>query len=155
MSFGNRQQGCQKRIRVLSWAKFVSTKETNAMKTKTKSNTTFMRPQTHSFDFYKDDSGWYIDFLEFIEQGLGTKGDLAMVSGADQMLDYLGGGSDRVALTFSNREMSDARFHLKMFAHNGWGATYKTNIDAVPQVWLCNVTKVVFGGKHPINIYVK
>ena len=114
-----------------------------------------MRPQTHSFDFYKDDSGWYIDFPEFIEQGLGTKGDLAMVSGADQMLDYLGGGSDRVALTFSNREMSDARFHLKMFAHNGWGATYKTNIDAVPQVWLCNVTKVVFGGKHPINIYVK
>jgi hypothetical protein len=51
--------------------------------------------------------------------------------------------------------MSDARFHLKMFAHNGWGATYKTNIDVVPQVWLCNVTKVVFGGKHPINIFVK
>ena len=91
MNFGNRQQGCQKRIRVRSSAKFVSTKETNAMKTKTKSNTTFMRPQTHSFDFYKDDSGWYIDFPEFIEQGLGTKGDLAMVSGADQMLDYLGG----------------------------------------------------------------
>ena len=114
-----------------------------------------MRPQTHSFDFYKDDSGWYIDFPEFIEQGLGTKGDLVMVSGADQMLDYLGSGSDRVALTFSNCEMSGARFHLKMFAHNGWGATYKTNINAVPQVWLCNVTKVVFGGKHPINIYVK
>ena len=50
---------------------------------------------------------------------------------------------------------ADARFHLKMFAHNGWGATYKTNIDVVPQVWLCNVTKVVFGGKHPINIYLK
>ena len=114
-----------------------------------------MRAQTHSFDFYKDNSGWYIDFPEFIEKGLGTKSDLAMVSGADHMLDYLGGGTDRVALTFSNCEMTDARFHLKMFAHNGWGATYKTHIDAVPQVWLCNVTKVVFGGKHPINIYVK
>ena len=72
------------------------------MKTKTKRNTTFMRPQTHSFDFYKDNSGWYIDFPEFIEKGLGTKADLAMVLGADQMLDYLGGGADKVALTFSN-----------------------------------------------------
>ena len=79
------------------------------MKTKIKSNTAFMRLQTHSFDFYKDDTGWYIDFPEFIEKGLGTKDDLAMVLGADQMLDYLGGGTDRVALTFSNREMSGVR----------------------------------------------
>ena len=76
--FGQNQQGCQNPAPALSWSKFVSTKETNAMKTRTKSNTTFMRPQTHSFDFYKDNTGWYIDFPEFIEQGLGTKGDLAI-----------------------------------------------------------------------------
>ena len=114
-----------------------------------------MRPQTHSFDFYKDNSGWYINFPEFINQGLGTKDDLAMVSGADQMLDYLCAGSNIVGLTSSNREIPNARFHLKMFTQNGWGATYKTNIDLVPQVWLCNVSKVIFGGKHPINIFVK
>lgn len=125
------------------------------MKTTTKSNTTFMRSQTHSFDFYRDDSGWYIDFPEFIDQGLGTKADLAMISGADQMLDYLSGGSNIVELTFSNRELPNARFHLKMFAHTVWGATYKTNIDLVPQVWICNVSKVIFGDKHPINIFVK
>ena len=125
------------------------------MKSKKNISATRMRPQTHSFDFYKDNSGWYIDFPEFINQGLGTVDDLAMVSGADQMLDYLCGGSNIVGLTFSNREIPNARFHLKMFAHNCWGATYKTNIDLVPQVWLCNVSKVIFGGKHPINIFVK
>jgi len=57
-----------------------------------------MRPQTHTFDFYKDNTGWYIDFPAFIEQGLGTKGDLAMVSGADAMLEYLGQGNERVHL---------------------------------------------------------
>ena len=41
----------------------------------------------HEFDFYRDNTGWYIDFLEFLAMGLGTKADLAMVSGADTMLE--------------------------------------------------------------------
>ncbi|NBT16576.1 MAG: hypothetical protein EBS95_09565 [Chitinophagia bacterium] len=118
-------------------------------------NTTFMRPQTHTFDFYKDNTGWYIDFPAFIEQGLGTKGDLAMVSGADTMLDYLSDGQPRVMLTFSNMEPAVARFHLRMIHHNQWGATYATSVAEVPFVWLCNVTKVVFGGAHPREIYVQ
>ncbi|MFY7797331.1 MAG: DUF6717 family protein [Bacteroidia bacterium] len=125
------------------------------MTTTLKRNTTFMRPQTHTFDFYKDNTGWYIDFPAFIEQGLGTKGDLAMVSGADAMLEYLGQGNERVHLVFSNMAMTDYRFQMKMIHHNQWGATYSTNVDAVPFVWLCNVTKVVFGGAHPREIFVK
>lgn len=125
------------------------------MTTKRSKNTTFMRPQTHTFDFYKDNTGWYIDFPAFIEQGLGGKADLAMVSGADLMLDYLSEGQPRIALTFSNMPMEKARFQLKMFAHNGWGATYFSNIAQVPTVWLCNVTKVVFGGAHPRQIFVR
>lgn len=125
------------------------------MKHTQRRNTTFMRPQTHTFDFYKDNTGWYIDFPTFIEQGLGGKGDLAMVSGADTMLEYLGEGSPRVTLTFSNMETASARFQLKIIKHNQWGATYATNVNAVPFVWLCNVTKVVFGGAHPREIFVK
>jgi hypothetical protein len=113
-----------------------------------------MRPQTHTFDFYKDNTGWYIDFPAFIDQGLGTKADLAMVSGADSMLDFLGEGDPRITLTFSNMEPQRSRFRLKMIHHNQWGATYSTNVTEVPFVWLCNVTKVVFGGAHPREIYV-
>jgi hypothetical protein len=86
---------------------------------------------------------------------MGGKADLAMVSGADLMLDYLSEGQQRIALTFSNMPMDQARFQLKMFAHNGWGATYFSNIAQVPTVWLCNVTKVVFGGAHPREIFVR
>jgi hypothetical protein len=125
------------------------------MTTKQKRNTTFMRPQTHTFDFYKDTTGWYIDFPAFIVQGLGCKADLAMVYGADRMLDHLSRGNQRISLTFSNMPIDQAQFHLKMCAHNGWGATYLSNIATVPTVWLCNVTKVVFGGAHPREIFVK
>jgi hypothetical protein len=125
------------------------------MKLTQRRNTTFMRPQTHTFDFYKDNTGWYIDFPAFIEQGLGSKADLAMVSGADTMLDYLSDRQPRVTLTFSNIEHALSRFHLRMIHHNQWGATYATNVAEVPFVWLCNVTKVVFGGAHPREIFVK
>lgn len=124
------------------------------MKQTQRKNTTFMRPQTHAFDFYRDNTGWYIDFPAFIEQGLGSKADLAMVSGADAMLEYLGQGNERVHLVFSNMAMPDYRFQLKMIHHNQWGATYATNVAEVPFVWLCNVTKVVFGGAHPREIFV-
>ena len=43
--------------------------------------------QTHRF--YKEEhGGWYIDLPAYLEQG-GAKGDLAMVAGADTMLDIM------------------------------------------------------------------
>lgn len=109
----------------------------------------------HEFDFYRDNTGWYIDFPEFLAMGLGTKADLAMVSGADTMLEYLGNGNNRVTTKFSDQPLEGANIALKMCARNGWGATYNTNVDAIPTVWLCNVTKMIFGGTHPPQIFVK
>ncbi len=109
----------------------------------------------HQFDFYKDSTGWYIDFPEYINLGYGTKADLAMVSGADTMLDYLSQGNPRINLTFSDNELMDAKVYLIMVARNQWGATYKTNHNNIPQVWLCNVTKLFFDGKHPPKICIR
>ena len=49
------------------------------------------------YTFIKEPSGWYIDLPEFIEQG-GSKGDLAMVEGADTMLDIIAKGNSKVTL---------------------------------------------------------
>lgn len=111
-------------------------------------------PRKHQFEFYKDETGWYIDFPEFLQQGLGTKADLEMVAGADEMLDLLSNHADRIELTFSEENIPQHRFHLKMIHNNEVGATYSTNVPEVPEVWLCNVTKVIFGGYHPQEIFV-
>ena len=50
-----------------------------------------------SYTFIKESSGWYIDLPEYIEQG-GNKGDLAMVEGADTMLDIMSGGNPVITL---------------------------------------------------------
>ena len=109
----------------------------------------------HIFEFYKDSSGWFIDFPGFIENGMGSKEDLAMVAGADDMLDYLSQGNSRISLTFSDLESPEARFKLMMRTKNQWGATYTTNLKEIPEVWLCNVTKLIFNGQHPKNIFIK
>ena len=125
------------------------------MKTQKRKSISVLTPQTHRFDFYRDNTGWYIDFPEFIAQGFGSKADLAMVAGADQMLEYLGNGQPRVALTFSNTPLSNASVTLKLCAKNQWGGTYTTNLQNIPQVWLCNVTKHLFNGAHPYTIYIQ
>lgn len=125
------------------------------MKITAKQNPSSLTPQIHQFDFYKDSTGWYIDFPEYIQMGYGTKVDLAMVSGADTMLDYLSKGTSRINLIFSNHELVDTQIDLKMLAKNQWGATYKTNHETIPQVWLCNVTKLFFNGSHPYRIYIR
>ncbi len=113
-----------------------------------------IQPKLHQFEFYKDHSGWFIDFPEYIEKGYGTKADLAMVQGADDLLDSIGNGNKRVQFTFSNVKMDKARIELVCCAKNQWGATYNTNNETVPKVWLCNVTKLFFDGTHPHRIYI-
>lgn len=47
------------------------------------------------YKFLREGSAWYIDLPQYLEQG-GTKGDLAMVAGADTMLDIMAEGNDSV-----------------------------------------------------------
>ena len=56
--------------------------------------------------FYKENGLWYIDLPEFIEGGFGTKANLLMVDGSDQLLDILSGGKNEVTVTFGNYDFS-------------------------------------------------
>src|SRR3954470_11592278 len=96
--------------------------------------------QTHRF--YRENGGWFIDLPEYLEQG-GQKGDLAMVSGADTMLDLIAGkddsvtlqldlqpfaGSDELLLTeICDPVMGGGYYHMQEFENR------KVNQD----MWLC------------------
>lgn len=108
-----------------------------------------------NLDFYKDTNNlWYVDLPEFIEGGYGSKADLQMVAGADDLLEFLGNGNPRVTMSVSEQPFDSGNVSLLKYKGDEAGANYKTNIKAVPDVWLCNVTKYVFGGYHPQNIFV-
>jgi hypothetical protein len=102
-----------------------------------------------TLSFYRDETGWYIDLPNWP----GPKGALAMVLGADTMLEYLGEGQSYVRLEVTERadvalQNPDAwlgvRYH---HAHpDGDGAFYTTLLDGhAHQLWLCGVTEFVYG----------
>lgn len=106
--------------------------------------------------FYKDNEGWFIDLPEFIEQGHGTKGNLAMVAGADTMLDKLSNENNRITLRIETEEFEGAEGKLSKFGICPYGENYTfVSPEHSHRVWLCPVTKYVFGGKYPKRIYIK
>lgn len=114
--------------------------------------------KTHTF--YKEScGGWYIDLPEYIEQG-GSKGDLAMVAGADTMLDIVANGNNRVTITMDAMPFEGAD-ELMLLRHcepsMGGGYYLMSSFEGKPvnqEMWLCAVTEFVFGGM-PELIYVK
>jgi 2C-methyl-D-erythritol 2,4-cyclodiphosphate synthase len=114
--------------------------------------------QTHKF--YKEDyGGWYIDLPQYLEAG-GSKADLAMVAGADTMLDIVAEGNNRVAITMATEpfEGADKVQLLKLCEPSVGGGYYLMSVfegRAVNQeMWLCGVTEFVFG-TMPEEIYLK
>lgn len=112
-----------------------------------------------TFNFYKEDSGrWYVDLPEWE----GEKGDLEMVAGADLFLDILaqGEGSVDVILHTEKFEGSNTLELSHLGRLESWelgeGAWYKMleymGMDYELTMWLCDVTKFVFG-EFPKNIY--
>lgn len=104
-------------------------------------------------NFYKENNQWFVDLPNWE----GSKADLQMVLGADTMLDTLSNNSDSVDLELSTifeGETSDLvlRRINKLPALLGGGANYKSN-KADYNIWLCDVTKFVFGN-FPKNIYI-
>jgi hypothetical protein len=113
--------------------------------------------KTHRF--VHEEMGWFIDLPEYLAQG-GNKVDLQMVSGADTMLDIIAekenevilnihtdpfDGSDELVLTERcDPILGGGYYHMKKFQNN------PVNKD----LWLCEVTRFVFGN-IPHRIYVK
>lgn len=119
--------------------------------------------QTHRF--YKDEQGWFIDLPEFIESGLGTKANLAMVCGADRLLDILSDGQDEITIHMSETPFKGAEKlektglgadidALKTYNHPIQFGAYYNATARNHELWLCPVTVYVFGGSYPDTIYI-
>ena len=107
------------------------------------------------FKFYKDEGTWYVDLPEWE----GSRADLAMVSGADTMLDIISQGENDIKVLLSTEDFdgSNKLELLRDAPEIGEGSwylmkTYK-GIEYNLELWLCDVTIFVFGG-FPKNIYI-
>jgi hypothetical protein len=98
--------------------------------------------------FYKEaDNRWYVELPEW----QGSKADLEMVAGADTMLEYMAEDKDHVFLYLSETEFvgADKLDLVCLAADLGNGAYYRmemyNGIELNLEMWLCDVTKFVFG----------
>ena len=113
-----------------------------------------------AYNFYKEPyGGWYIDLPEYLKQG-GNKGDLAMVAGADTMLDFLAAGADKVSLILDLHPFpgsDELTLVQKRDLLTGGGDYMLRTFEGLElnhAMWLCDVTEYVFGFL-PARIYVK
>ena len=103
---------------------------------------------TKDLNFYKDpDNKWYVDLPDW----KGSKADLQMVMGADTMLDIMSEGNNSISIHFDLNlyEGADQLICKEVHSADFSGATYilKTyrGIELNLEMWLCDVTKFVFG----------
>lgn len=119
-----------------------------------------------SFVYEPDDNLWYIDM-----SWPGDRYNLAMVAGADKLLDYLSGNDRtqgkrvkngaRILVRPSQKPMPEMMEEgyfecVQQFAKTFGGATYKVNglPDFTREIWICPVTLTVLG-HYPKYIYIK
>lgn len=118
--------------------------------------------------FNKENGIWYIDLPEFLAAGLGSKGNLMMVAGADTLLDKLAGNKTTIkiefdekpfkgyALTLVNIGFGMDEQYLESVGHPKveYGGYYNA-VELNHDLWLCPVCQYLFNGKYPARIYVK
>tara|TARA_R110000796_G_scaffold126793_4_gene241780 strand:+ start:3887 stop:4210 length:324 start_codon:yes stop_codon:yes gene_type:complete len=103
------------------------------------------------FTFEKDKTNrWYVVLPEWT----GDKSELEMVLGADIFLDILAQGETQVNATMSTEPFEGFKYTLTFINYEGGGGNYHLQSEYYDfPVWLCEVTKFVFGDL-PENIYV-
>lgn len=108
--------------------------------------------------FYKDEEGWFAD----IPSWSGDKAELAMVAGADDMLEIISQGESEVYITMSTSDFKSAdKLERMEICHDSnpsaSGAIYLLQsykgIEYNLPMWLCDVTIFVFGD-FPEVIYI-
>jgi hypothetical protein len=96
--------------------------------------------------------GWFIVLPEWT----GSQAALAMVAGADKLLDTFHDGSGIVTLEVYLANVKEDMFLLKRLFKSFGGAVYHAHApNYYGPIWLCEVTKLVFGGHLPKRIYFK
>lgn len=107
----------------------------------------------------EDDGGWYIDLPEW----QGAHANLAMVAGADKLLEFVGCGDPHVEVEVikSNELIEELEHGPEYFRCDQidqslfGGATYNVNLDGFDSaMWLCPVTLFVMG-EYPKYLYIE
>ena len=104
--------------------------------------------------FEKENDGkWYIVLPEWE----GAHNELEMVAGADTLLEKLSLDGKYCNLNVSEDFVENA-IKLELDRHAGGGGVYKVfypdnQRKIVPEIWLCHVTKFVYGGILPEELY--
>lgn len=104
-----------------------------------------------TFKFEKEqDNKWYVVLPEWT----GCKEELEMVRGADTMLDILAQGESETSLIISEDYFENSSFTLTFDKEEDEGGWYRLKGKLFEfDVWLCHVTKFVFGGYLPDKLY--
>lgn len=110
------------------------------------------------YTFVKEGQQWFIELPEYLAQG-GSKADLQMVEGADELLNFIAGSKKRVTIQLDRKPFEGADV-LKLIelceAPKGGGYyqmhTYRNQIIE-KRIWLCDVTLFIFGDM-PEQIYI-
>lgn len=113
------------------------------------------RQKVNKLTFVKLCNNWYVDLPQYG----GELAELEMVAGADELLQEIADQSDKthqvtLEIVEDNR---DSDIQLYLASHDSAGGTYKVYSNGkfkTKELWLCNVTKFVFG-EHPDEIFVK
>lgn len=109
--------------------------------------------------FYKENGTWFIDLKWYP----GNKANLAMVCGADNLLDILSNYSNEVWVQYTSKmptshsirlERTEVLGPLSGAIYRVMGATIRYNAKGVNTLWLCGVTLLVFKGRYPKFIYI-
>ncbi len=104
--------------------------------------------------FEKEEGTWYIK----LKLWLGPKSALAMVQGADKLLDKLSNKTNKVKIKVSEKYIEDAIVKASLILPNKLsnGGNYKVEgPEGYPKkMWLCNVTRFVYLGRMPLELYV-
>lgn len=107
----------------------------------------------------EEDGGWYIDLPEW----QGEHANLAMVAGADKLLDFVGCGDPRVEVEViksdelvEQLEQGPEYFRCDRIDQSTFGgATYQVNLEGFDRtMWLCPVTLFVLG-EYPKYLYIE
>ena len=99
--------------------------------------------------------GWYVQLPNYE----GHVSDLQMVAGADTLCELIANDLTEITVTisdepFENTNFSTKKFQLEFINSTGEeGANYRLESLQL-DVWLCNVTKYVFG-EFPATIYIR
>jgi len=103
------------------------------------------------FKFEKEESGkWFVVLPEWT----GYKEELEMVCGADIFLDILAQGETSIEVGMDIEPFDGFRYTLTFMKHESGGGDYHLESEFYDfPVWLCHVTKFVFG-ELPEKIYV-